>query len=62
LIKNGKKVTAFGTIPHQLASTAGPNLTNNFLFCSPQRRLPELRGRERRGPPGWFRSQGQGQG
>lgn len=62
LIKNGKKVTAFG-----MSIYAGPFIS--CLFCrrliavySSQRRLLELRGRERRSPSGWFRSQGQGEG
>ena len=56
LIKNGKKVTAFG-----MSIYAGPFIS--CLFCrrliavySSQRRLLELRGRERRSPPRRFRS------
>lgn len=72
LIKNGKKVTAFGrspTSPRPPQHASGTVLSSSLLLTvasppptSPQRRLPELRGRERRGPPGRFRSQGQGQG
>lgn len=77
LIKNGKKVTAFGTTPpsvhpriffpreKELERWRERTARTDLLTVdesSPQRRLPELRGRERRGAPGWFRSQGQGQG
>lgn len=85
LIKNGKKVTAFGTNPsispfNLRGGTIGCTLFSHMargwrnwcateaksllliLFFSTQRRLPQLCRRERRGPPGRFRSQGQGQG
>lgn len=59
LIKNGKKVTAFGASPrltparNTLGSSPEVRLTS---FSSAQRRLLELRGRERRGPACGFRS------
>lgn len=83
LIKNGKKVTAFGThkkpkpleqeytrwkrrgMPQAVVKRQEGALGDGLTFesqSSPQRRLLELRGRERRGAPGRFRSQGQGQG
>jgi small subunit ribosomal protein S23e len=54
LIKNGKKVTAFGTA---LRLTVGDS--DDF---SAERRLPELRRRERRGVARGIRPQGQGEG
>ena len=65
LIKNGKKVTAFGTGPREHANLdghLGKSSEKVLMAYSSQRRLPQFRRRERRSPPRWFRSQGQGEG
>ncbi|KAB5528116.1 ribosomal protein S12/S23-domain-containing protein [Coniochaeta sp. 2T2.1] len=67
LIKNGKKVTAFGMsttsrIHNLCLRRDGGGENADITAHSPQRRLLELRRRERRGPPRRIRSQGQGEG
>lgn len=66
LIKNGKKVTAFGMLQpweprKEPVDYIIPGTISNSVSSS-KRWLLELRRRERRGPACRFRSQGQGQG